>query len=112
MYVKIGKEDDSDSKGGVEDVGADYDEDVGHLEGDGVEDNDEKNGDENVGAEEESKERNGSDAVADEKVFKLRPSIPTQVSLSLSLSLSLSFPLSLLPDSDGIEWDSYSKPPS
>ena len=49
----------------------DNDEDVGHLEGDGVEDNDEKNRDENIGAEEESKQRDGSDAVADEKVFML-----------------------------------------
>ena len=47
----------------MEDGGADYD--VGHLEGDGVEDNDEKNRDENVGAEEESKEGDGSDAVTE-----------------------------------------------
>ena len=45
--------------------GGAYDGDVGHLEGDGVEDNNEKNGDENVGAEEESKEGDGSDAVTE-----------------------------------------------
>ena len=43
----------------------DYDEDVDHLEGDGVEDDDEKHRDENVGAEEESKESDGSDAVTE-----------------------------------------------
>ena len=55
--------------GGIEDVhdeGVDYDMDAGHLEGDGVEDHDEKNGDENVGAEEQSKQGDGSDAVAEE----------------------------------------------
>ena len=44
-----------------------HDMDAGHLEGDGVEDHDEKNGDENVGAEEQSKQGDGSDAVAEEK---------------------------------------------
>ena len=33
----------------------DNDEDVGHLEGDRVEDNNEKNRDEDIGAEEQSK---------------------------------------------------------
>ena len=41
--------------------------DDGHLEGDGVEDHDEENGDENVGAEEQSKQGDGGDAVAEEK---------------------------------------------
>ena len=47
--------------------GVDYDMDAGHLEGDGVEDHDEKNGDENVGAEEQSKQGDGGDAIAEEK---------------------------------------------
>ena len=43
-----------------------HDMDAGHLEGDGVEDHDEENGDENVGAEEQSKQGDGGDAVAEE----------------------------------------------
>ena len=50
-----------------EDGSVDYNGDIGHLEGDGVEDHNEKNRDENVGAEEEGKEGDGSDAVAGKK---------------------------------------------
>ena len=106
---KIGKEDDNESKDDVEDASADYDEDVGHLEGDGVEDHNEKNRDENVGAEEESEQRDGSDAVADEKVFMLWAF--QQVDFKHRCLCHLSLSLSLLPDSDSIEGDSNNEPP-
>ena len=60
-------EDETKGKGSVDDDGFWMDDDC-HLEWDCVEDNDEKNGDENVGAEEQSKQGDGGDAVAEEKI--------------------------------------------